>query len=38
VLDGAQLELQGGVPRFDGGIVPRRQLLPIPMLSAGLFG
>ena len=23
---------------FGEGVVPRRQLLPIPMLSAGLFG
>jgi hypothetical protein len=35
-LDGAQLKLQRGMPRFDGGIVQRRQMLLIPMLGSGL--
>jgi hypothetical protein len=32
------LVLQRGEEAFGGGVVPCRQLLPIPMMSAALFG
>src|SRR5262249_21326504 len=38
VVSGQDVVFQGGEERLGGGVVPRRQLLPIPMLSAGLFG
>jgi hypothetical protein len=38
VLDGAQCEFQGGVPGLDDGVIPRRQLRPIPFLPSESCG
>jgi hypothetical protein len=38
VLDPPQLELQGGVPRFDDRVIQGRQLRPITSLRSELCG